>query len=128
MQQLLAIRKRCRDLIFPAQIDGPAPAIFPVAATGSLPLPVPYLYAAADRALLVLGNPDRGQSAQVRVDLMQTLPGWDPAQSVRVVDLWAGSPVWETSSADLARHVFTVPPDGIPRGGLAVVELHRLPG
>lgn len=123
--RLIAIRKQFAHLVYPLRVGDGASHLHAVACTSADTLPVPYLYARPNEALLVAGNPNTTADAQATLNLPLAELGWQPTDTLVVDDLWAESNSRICKAADFGAQAFQLASDGVRRGGLLVLHIRK---
>ena len=125
VQRLVQIRREHAHLIRPLRIGDSSAHIVAVAATTDAPAPAPYLYRAPAECILVAGNQDRARDVQLRFDSLADAIAWSPTTQVTVRDLWQEGAPFTCTLLELVRRDFVVARDGVPGGGLLVLQVTK---
>jgi hypothetical protein len=125
VRRLIALRKRFAALVRPLRVGDDCSHLLPASARGDVPLPVPYVYFNAAEAVLVAGNPDWNQDAQVKFAIPFGAMGWSPNEEVTVQNAWQEGSARRLRVAEFEHEQFTILRDGTSGGGVLVLHLTK---
>ena len=74
---------------------------------------------------MVAGNQDRARDVQLRFDSLADAIAWSPTTQVTVRDLWQEGAPFTCTLLELVRRDFVVASDGVPGGGLLVLQVTK---
>lgn len=122
VKKMIAVRKREAGVLALAPADQP-PRLMAVPHQADVAVPVPYVRWNERAAILVAGNRDADQDAQLKLRIPLQEIGLAGHGHYRVTNLWPGAESRTCNESELAAFPCTVKRDKTPGGGLLVLKL-----